>query len=111
MGKILSTPPAPPPEAHIDIALQTSGTGRMSRALYSDLNRGRYIEVQQVLKMTLENPIHSLFRREAFLDLSNAEYDAIRPAVTLASRYISEDAMMGFWTRMQYRDLVLRLSA
>ncbi|KAH7372277.1 hypothetical protein BKA66DRAFT_387498, partial [Pyrenochaeta sp. MPI-SDFR-AT-0127] len=68
--------------------------------VYDELQRRGCIENDELPPMDLNNPIHKIFRREAFTDITDDEYERLFPAVTLASRFITEDEYMGFWTHM-----------
>ncbi|KAF1842720.1 uncharacterized protein K460DRAFT_340083 [Cucurbitaria berberidis CBS 394.84] len=75
-------------------------TGRLSKDTYDEMYRRGCIEDKELPPMDLQNPIHPVFRREAFTDISDDEYERIRPALTLASRLITEEEYMGFWTHI-----------
>ena len=105
MNNIFSTPEQSPPDTHIDLHFPF-GSACMSKQLYADLDHHGYFKANDLGNMTLKNAVHSLLRREAFIDLAEAEYECIHPAVTLASRFICENAMIGFWTRIQHGKLV-----
>ncbi|KAJ4372053.1 hypothetical protein N0V83_003826 [Neocucurbitaria cava] len=76
------------------------GRGRMNRATWNTLNSRGCIEAENLPECDLMNDTHPIFRREAFTNISDDEYERIQPAVTLASRFITEDEYMGFWTHM-----------
>ncbi|CAO2656600.1 Nn.00g054030.m01.CDS01 [Neocucurbitaria sp. VM-36] len=75
-------------------------TGRIGRSTWNGLYDRGCIEAADLQATDLENPIHPIFRREAFTNISDGEYDRLQPEVTLASRFITEKAYMGFWTHI-----------
>lgn len=72
----------------------------MTREVYEELWTRGCIEVDFLPRPNLRNPIHDIFRLDAFTDLNEEEYEFIEPAVRLASRFITEDEYMGFWTQL-----------
>ncbi|CBX98618.1 predicted protein [Plenodomus lingam JN3] len=74
--------------------------GRMSLDAFHTLWSRGCIEVDKFLDPDLRNDIHTVFARERFPHLRDDEYDYIRPATTLASRFILERNYLGFWLRL-----------
>ncbi|EDU50632.1 predicted protein [Pyrenophora tritici-repentis Pt-1C-BFP] len=69
----------------------------MTRDVYQDLYSRGCVDVDPIPAMDLQNEIQTIFRPEAFRNLTAEQYEFIRPALTLASRLITEDAYMEFW--------------
>lgn len=87
-------------KTHVEFRKYQNFTGRISKHVYQELYQRGCIEVQGLPPVDLKNAIHPIFSRQAFTDISDNEYERIRPAITLASRFITEDEYMGFWTHM-----------
>jgi hypothetical protein len=110
-----ATPPPPPPVApYTPVTFLRIGAPntltflkdehaieyKRSRLIYSLLHEKGCVEVRNILSMTLTNAIHAIFPAAKFESLSAAGYAEIRPAVTLASRFITEPEYLGFWTHL-----------
>ncbi|KAH9866041.1 hypothetical protein J1614_008605 [Plenodomus biglobosus] len=74
--------------------------GRMSLDVFRTLWSRGCVEIDNFPDPDLQNDIHPVFARERFPHLRDTEYDYIRPATTLASRFIQERNYMGFWLRL-----------
>ncbi|KAF2654008.1 hypothetical protein K491DRAFT_680047 [Lophiostoma macrostomum CBS 122681] len=59
-------------------------------------------EVDDLDPVNLTNDIHPMFARERFSQnqLTEAEYQFIRPALQLASKFLTAPAMMDFWNHI-----------
>jgi hypothetical protein len=68
------------------------------------------IEVDDLEPANLTNDIHPLFARERFSEdqLTEAEYEYIRPALQLASKFLTEPAMMDFWNHICHGHLRIK---
>jgi len=75
-------------------------TVQLRQADLQRLYAAKCIEVNGLPPCDLTNPIHPLFQAGRFHGFSAAQYAVLRPAVLLASRFVTEDNYMGFWTRM-----------
>ncbi|KAF7567367.1 hypothetical protein PtrM4_139580 [Pyrenophora tritici-repentis] len=78
----------------------------MTRDVYQDLYSRGCVDVDPIPAMDLQNEIQTIFRPEAFRNLTAEQYEFIRPALTLASRLITEDAYMEFWVHLCSADPV-----
>ena len=81
-------------------------TGTMSRDVYQELYRHGCVEVDPIPAMDLQNGIHVIFRQAAFGNITAEQYNRMRPALTLASRFITEDAYLGYWAHLCTANLV-----
>jgi hypothetical protein len=75
--------------------------GRIDPATWHALWDSSCISVDDLPAPNLTNPIHPVYARERFAQLTDAQYDYIRPATTLASKFITEKNYMGFWMRLR----------
>ncbi|CAE7001274.1 hypothetical protein PTNB85_09071 [Pyrenophora teres f. teres] len=75
-------------------------TFTMSRDVYQEFYRRGCVDVDPIPAMDLQNDIHAIFRPEAFRGLTAEQYTFIRPALTLASRFITDEAYMEYWAHL-----------
>src|SRR4051794_35814522 len=81
-------------------------TYTMTRAVYEELYRRGCVDVTPVPAMNLQNEVHVIFRRDAFRGITATQYNFMRPALTLASRFITENEYMEFWAHLCTAGLV-----
>jgi hypothetical protein len=77
----------------------------MSSELLSNLQARGCTSVTEPPVPSLTNPIYPLFTARNFSELSKKEYTFIEPSLRLASRFVTEEAMMPFWMRVHHGEI------
>lgn len=60
------------------------------------------LEVDDLLPINLQNEIHPIFARDRFVIWSDAAYDIVKPGLRLASKFLTEDAMLEWWVHTAF---------
>jgi hypothetical protein len=85
-------------------------TGELSSDVLRELYERRCVEVDDLPDCNLQNPVHPIFARSQFTDLSVDEYQFLIPAMTLASRFIIDDTYLEFFEQLRYGNIFTRKS-
>jgi hypothetical protein len=88
-----------PNSAKADFSLEDACTAHAPAFLEKLQELGR-MEVDGLSPCDLTNDIHPMNRLDRFTNVIEDEYDFIRPALQLASKFLTEDAMMDFWNHI-----------
>ncbi|KAF2654203.1 hypothetical protein K491DRAFT_486007 [Lophiostoma macrostomum CBS 122681] len=91
---------SPPPEETLSFP-----QGTMSSDLLSNLQARDCISFPDPSAPSLTNPIYPLFSARNFAELSKKEYAFIEPSLRLASRFVTDETMMPFWTRVHHGEI------
>jgi len=71
--------------------------GRLTNTVLRNLHNQRCIELANLPQENLTQVIHPIFVTANFPDLTQAEYNFLRPALRLASRFITHNEYLDFW--------------
>lgn len=82
--------------------------GIMSEEVPRTLQERDCLDMSGAPSCDLQNGIHPIFVAENFISLSGQEYIFLRPALTLATRFIIDDEYQDFWLHILYGHTVPR---